>query len=331
MKGDFRILKLSEEKDLNSDELREYYKNLREYLKNRKLTNTSKGTDKVAPHLIKPTQKIAKSLTRALIGKDTEWICDGLENVPDGQCIFAYTHQGLLDNFIWSPFIDKHCPILHGAEVNRALLIAQLNTGFIKVIKGDKENNNNAKLDMISLLLKGHSLTYFPEGTWNLSPNKLHLPLSYGFLDTARKANVPVVPVAHEISYEMIEGKYKVTKVHTRFGKPIYISLEDKIEEKLMEYEEAISTLKYELIEEKGIYKRTDIDNYEYIDYLEKSYKDLKLGQLNLEKEKKYIFDGDNEFYKFHHINDVPYDEEGNLLETDEVIRLREINKKHRI
>lgn len=44
-----------------------------------------------------------------------------------------------------------------------------------------KKYNLNAKMDMIELLINGHSISYFPEGTWNLSPNKLHLPINIGF------------------------------------------------------------------------------------------------------------------------------------------------------
>ena len=331
MENNFKVLTSKEEKKLTVEELKDYYKELREYLLERKLTNCTKGIETVAPKLIKPTAKVAESLTRMLTSKDVDWVCDGLENIPEGSCIFAYTHQGMLDNFIWIPFLDKHCPILHGAGVNKVLIFSQLNTGLIFVEKGNKENNNNAKLDMIRLLLKGHSITYFPEGTWNLSPNKLHLPLSYGFLDTARKADVPVVPCVHEFTYDSSNEKGKILKIHSRYGKPIYITEEDNILEKLEEYKESISTIRYDLIEEKGMFKREDTSNIEYINFLKSSYKDLKLGKLNLEKERKYIFGGDDDFYKYFNINDVPFDDENNLLETEETLKLKRINEIHKI
>ena len=327
----FKLLTYQEEKKLNSEELKEYYKKLRDYCKIRKLTNCTQGINNVAPKLRKPTIKIAKELTYLLTDKNVEWICDGLEYIPDGQCIFAYTHQGMLDNFIWIPFVDKHCPILHGAGVNKLLLLSQLNTGLILVKKGDKENNMNAKLDMIKLLLTDHSITYFPEGTWNLSPNKLHLPMSYGFLDTARKAKVPVIPCVHEFTYDPDSSKEKILKIHTRYGTPIYVNENDNLLEKLEEYKEKISSIRYELIEEKGIFRRKDINNLEYINFLKGNYKNLKMAQLDLDKERKYIYGSDDEFYKFFHINEVPFDENNNLLDTEENIRLKKMNFKHHI
>ena len=331
MEKEFRILSIKEEQQLSRDDLTKYYKELREYLLQRKLTNTTPGATTIAPKLKKITNKIAEATVKAFTSKNVEILCEGTENIPEGPVIFAQTHQGILDNFIWIPQINKHSLLLHGQEVNKLLIACQLNTGLIFVKKGDKENNNNAKLDMINLLLNGNSITYFPEGTWNLSPNKLHLPLSFGFVDIAKKAKVPIVPVVHEYIYEKRNSKEVITKIHSKYGEPIYVLEEDNLNDKLMEYEEKISTLKYEIYEKKGIFKRKEIDNNEYIDFLKTSYKNLKLGQLDLKKEKENIFSGKAEFYKFHHINDVPFDENGNLLDTEEVIKIKTLNKKHGI
>lgn len=326
---DFNFKTLVEEESLSIEEKREYYKEYREYVLSRKLQTSTPGIVSMAPKCVNVTKKIAGALVNMLIAKDAEKKVEGLENIPEGACIFAYTHEGMLDNFIWIPYIDKHCPILHGAGVNKLLLLAQLNTGLILVKKGDKVNNFNAKLDMINLLMNGHSITYFPEGTWNLSPNKLHLPLSFGFLDVARKANVPVVPAVHDINYEWVNGKYLATSITTVFGKPIYITMEDDIREKLTEYEEAISTIKIDLMARRGIIHRKDISNNDYIDFLKKSYGDLQMGKLNWEEEIENIYSGQDDFYKFHHINDIPFNDDGELLDTPENIKLNLINKRH--
>ena len=330
MEKEFKLLSIKEEEKLSLEEKKIYYKELKEYVLNRELKVTTKGATTVAPKLKNITNKLAK-LTCDIFAKNAEWVSDGQENIPLGNVIFAHTHQGLLDNFVWIPEVDKHCIILHGAEVNKLLLVIQLNTGLILVKKGDQENNTNAKLDMIKLLLEGHSISYFPESTWNMSPNKLHLPLNYGFLDIARKTGVPVVPVVHEFTYDTSTDKENITKIHSRFGKPIYINMEDDILEKLHEYSESISTMRYELIEEKGLYIRKTITNLDYINYIKGNYKNLKLGKLDIEKERKYIFRDNPDFYLFHHINEVSFDEDNNFLDTEEVIKLKEINKKHHI
>lgn len=336
MENEFKILSIKEEQQLSTEELKEYYKNLREYLLKRKLTNTTPGATTIAPKLKKIVEKIAIKLVELFTNKNVtwnseNWICDGLENIPEGPVIFAHTHQGLLDNFVWMPEIDKHCPILHSIDASKILLYSEYTTGLVLVKKGNKENNQNAKLDMINLLLNGFSITYFPESAWNLSPNKLHLPLNYGFLDTARKAQVPVVPAVHEYTYDTSSEKENIIKIHTRYGNPIYVSEEDDLLEKLIEYEEQISTIRYDLIEEKGIFKRNEINSFDYINYLKGNYNNLEFGKIDVNNERKYLFRSNEEFYKFHHINDIPFNEKGELLDTKEVIKLKTLNKKHNI
>lgn len=330
-KESFQVLSLEEERKLIGQDLKQYYQELRKYILHRKLTNTTLGATTVAPKMKNEVTKIAEALTKKFTDSDVEWICDGKENIPAGTILFAHSHQGILDNFVWMPHIDRHCLILHGQEVNKLLLMAQLCTGLVLVRKGDKENNHNAKLDLIRLLLEGHSITYFPEGTWNLSPNKLHLPLSFGFVDVAKKAQVPIVPVVHEYTYDTSTDKEKIIKIHSRFGKPIYVSEEDDLLKKLAEYEEAISTIRYELMMEKGTFNRSDITNYDYINFLKGSYRNLALGKLNVPKERAHIFGAKSDFYLFHHINDVPFNEKGELLPTDEVRKIKKLNIKHQI
>ncbi len=327
----FQLLSSKEEALLSKNEVYEYYQNLRRYILDRKSTNTTRGATFWGPKLKKITTKIAIAVTRMLSFKNVQWVWDGTENIPEGPAIFAHNHQGILDGFVWIPNLKRHCLILHGSEVNKILLLCQMNTGLILVKKEDRKNNLNAKLDMIHHLLNGHSITYFPEGTWNLSPNKLHLPLRYGFLDTARKANVPVIPVVHEYTYTTTKNKQVVTKIHSRYGKPIYITPEDDIMTKLQQYQDAISTMVYELIEEKGMFNRKEISNVEYITFLKKSYADLRLGRLDWDKERRNIFGADSDFYVFHHINDIPFDENGNFLETSETIRLNSLFNKRKL
>lgn len=331
MENTFKILSLKEENRLSLEEKKQYYKQLREYIKNRKLTNTTKGATTIAPKLKKITNVIARKLTDVLAGGKVEYLSDGQENIPDGPVIFVHTHQGLLDNFSWIPATPKHTIILHSAVVKKFLVLCQLNTGLILVKKEDKENRNNAKLDMLSLLANDNSISYFPESAWNLSPNKLHLPLNFGFIDIAKKAGVPIIPVVDEYSYDTTTEKEKITKIHIRFGKPIYVNENDDLLEKLHEYEEAISTIRWELMEEKGIFERSTVSNKDYINYLKGNIKNLKLGGIDINIERKNIWDSDKEDYVFNHINDIPFDEYGNLLETSEVQKLKILNFKNKI
>ena len=139
--------------------------------------------------------------------------------------------------------------MVHSAETNKALLLAQLNTGLILVTKKkvNLQSRVNAKLDMMTLLLKGHSIIIFPETAWNLSPNRLHLPINWGFLDVAQKTGVPVVPMVMEYTYDTSSDKEKITCIHIRYGDPIKVSEKDNLTDKLEEYKEKIATMRWDI------------------------------------------------------------------------------------
>ena len=235
---------------------------------------------------------------------------DGQENIPKGPVIFAFTHQGILDNFVWIPETPYHCVILHSAKVKTFLKLIQLNTGLILVSKKDEdaENRQNAQLDMLQILLRGHSIAYFPESAWNLSPNKLHLPMSYGFLDIARKAGVPVVPVAMEFTYDTSTDRERITKVHIRYGQAITVEISDSLPEKLEEYQAAISTMRWALIEEKGRFRRSEVSDQDYFNYLKGNLRNLQMGGIDINVERAHIRGAQDDFYQFHPINDLPLD-----------------------
>ncbi len=325
------ILSNKEENRLSVEDKQVYFEKLREFCGKRKLCTTTPGALTVAPKLKKITEKIAKNLSVLLAGGEVEVVSDGQENIPDGAVIFAVTHQGIMDNFVWMPENPRHCILLHHGDVNKFLIIAQLNTGLVLVSKKPENANSriNNKLDMIGILSKGHAVCWWPEGTWNLSPNKLILPMSYGFLEVAQKAGVSVVPMVIEYTYDTTLPKERITKAHIRYGKAIKVELQDSLKEKLHEYEEAVSTMRWELIEEKGLYQRKDISNLDYINFIKGNLSTLELGQASLEDERKAMRGANDEFYVFHHINDVPWDAWGELKGTEEVERLKRINRIH--
>lgn len=327
------ILSSKEERLLSEEERSLYFAKLREYCKKRKLTNTTWGATTIAPKLKKPTNYICRKVCNILAGGNVEVIVDGLENVPEGAVIFASTHQGMLDNFVWIPDCPKHAMIFHSAETNKALLMAQINTGLILITKNKSnfQHRVNAKLDMMSVLMNGHSVWFCPETAWNLSPNRLHLPINIGVLDIAQKIEVPIVPMVIEYTYDSTEVKEKITRIHIRYSEKITVKEDDNLFEKLEEYEEKISTIRWQLIEEKGVFRRCETSNWEYINFVKGNLKNLELGKIDINRERNGIQGANQEFYKFHHINDVSWNEKGELLQTDEMERLKKINMIHGI
>lgn len=315
---EFEMLSIEDEKALNGTGLEKYYSNLRNYVKNRKLEVTTLGALTVAPKLKGITNKLAQAVTKLLTRGEYSKKVKGIENIPRGPVIFASTHQGILDGFVWIPDCPKHALIVHGKETNKLLLMAQMNTGLILVTKNKEcaEERINAKLDMMTILAKGHSIYICPETTWNLSPNKLHLPMNYGFIDVAKKMGVPIVPLMLNYTYDAATEKERIKNIDICYGKPIYVSPNDNVLEKLNEYSEVVSTMRYETIEEKGTFKRSTITNFEYINYLKGNFANLELGKIDVNRERAGIQGSQDEFYVFNHLNDVPFDKSGRLLDT---------------
>jgi len=96
---------------------------------------SSPGAITIAPKLKKMVNGIASIVTKALSGGKYEKVVEGIENIPDGSVIFACTHQGILDNFVWIPDNPKHALIVLGMEINKLLLYAQYDIGLIFVTK----------------------------------------------------------------------------------------------------------------------------------------------------------------------------------------------------
>lgn len=327
------LLSYKEEENLSLSEKEKYYEQLREFCINRRLTNTTFGATVIGPKLKKITGKICAKVCTILSGGNVKVKTDGLANIPGGPVIFASTHQGMLDGFVWITDCPKHALIFHGAETNKALLLAQVNTGLILVSrdKNNVENRRNAKMDLVTVLLRGHSVYICPEGTWNLSPSKLHLPINWGMLDVAKKAAVPIVPMVIEYTYDTTKTKETITHIHIRYGEAITVTEEDDLFKKMEEYEEKISTMRWELIEEKGLFSRKEISNRDYINYLKGNLKNLEMGKIYIEVENHGIKGAEQDFYRYFHINNVPWDAWGNLLQTEEVRRLEKINRLHGI
>ena len=180
-------------------------------------------------------------------------------------------------------------------------------------------------------LLKGKSINVYPEATWNCTPSKLHLPFYIGIIDIAKTTGAPIIPVVQEYTYDQskLDGKSHVKKVNISFGKPIYVDVKDDRIEKLKDFDEEFSTLRWNLIEGKGMYKRQDLPNRLYTDYIKARIHDWRIPKNDILEERKQVYKSDDDFYLFHHVNDVDFDDEDNFLPTEYVRRLNKIHNKH--
>lgn len=186
--------------------------------------------------------------------------------------------------------------------------------GSVFVNRNDKKSRKRAKEKMIQVLKRGTSLIIFPESTWNMSPNKLHLPLNWGCIDIARKSGgAAIVLVAQEYFYDesVLDGKEHIEKVHVRFGKPLLISTKDSMEEQLAQLEEAFATVRWSIWEEQIRTKRKDIPDMLYANYLQSKI-DSFVGDVD--EEQHFIYGASDEFYQYHWINMVKCDAQGRCV-----------------
>ena len=115
--------------------------------------------------------------------------------------IFCITHIGKHDIEVCSQLLKKHYYLLSGDFENLhgtfEGTFLELN-GIIFLNKYDKEDKTRSKEVSVETLKKGGNIMWFPEGIWNLSPNQPVLPLPFGIIEVAIKADAVIVPVAIE-------------------------------------------------------------------------------------------------------------------------------------
>ena len=115
--------------------------------------------------------------------------------------IYAITHICKFDVEIASEVVHDHYYLLSGDYENMRGTIEEkflgLN-GVVYIREDDKADRSLSKEKMISILKQGGNMMYFPEGTWNLSPNLPMLPLPFGIIDVAIRAGADIIPVGME-------------------------------------------------------------------------------------------------------------------------------------
>lgn len=135
----------------------------------------------------------------------------GSENIPSEKqpVIFAVNHTNGYDFPTTARIIKKHFYVLADYTMQNDSLVNILNrlNGCIYVDRKSKSDRKKAKQTIIQQLISGDSVLMFPEGTWNLHPSRLLLPLNWGIIDISKQAEVPIVPIILLYSDEQIYAK----------------------------------------------------------------------------------------------------------------------------
>ena len=118
----------------------------------------------------------------------------GLEHLPPGQCVIVANHASYLDG----PVFTAVLPARFGFVIKREMAKVPLAGAFLRRIgsqfveRFDRRRGAADVLRVLRTATNGHSLVFFPEGTFTPTPGLLKF--HSGAFTTAVKAGCPVVP-----------------------------------------------------------------------------------------------------------------------------------------
>lgn len=148
----------------------------------------------------------------------------GLEKLPDGPVLFVANHQGLFDILVLLGYAGKPVGFIAKQEIKKLPIISnwmeKIHCVFI-----DRTNRRDAIHVInrgINNLVEGQSMVIFPEGTRSRGSNLNEF--KSGSIRLGTKAKVPIVPVAIDGTYKVMEangGKIKGSNVHLQICDPI--------------------------------------------------------------------------------------------------------------
>lgn len=196
----------------------------------------------------------------------------------DRPIIYAITHVSKFDIEVVSEAIKDHYYLLSGDYEHLQGIIDEpflrIN-GVFYFNETVKEDRKAVCQKMISLLQEGGNLMYFPEGTWNLSPNLPVLPCYWGIVDIAQKSNAIVIPVAAE-QY----GKVFEINIGKNFDMSLYGNTPEEKSKAITELRDEMATLKWGIWEQHQE-MRVNIAENEWDKYLEARFREWTYFSLD--------------------------------------------------
>lgn len=153
------------------------------------------------------TDQTAKKWARSLVkiaGVTVE--TTGEENIPhEGSVLFVSNHQGNFDIPILMGYIEKPKAFIAKIELLKVPLLRTWMTHLKCVFMDRSDIRQSLKVinQAADHLKEGYSMVIFPEGT--RSKNKTLGKFKPGSLKLAFKAGVPIVPIAIQGSYKIME------------------------------------------------------------------------------------------------------------------------------
>lgn len=174
--------------------------------------------------------------------------------IPGKPIIFVGNHSTSSDFPIVTKATKRRSYVLVGKQrlplIDRVFF--HLN-GVIWVDRKNKEEMAESKKLLLEYLSRVQSIVWFAEGTWNLTPNLLMLPMRWGIIEVARQANAQIIPLA--LDYDRSKNLCRV-----KFGAPLAgADLEDN-RNGIRTLRDVMATLRWELMDDRPTLSRAETD-----------------------------------------------------------------------
>lgn len=275
---------LLELKRMKLKEVEQYYLELRKYEYENNVPLRGIELRKKIHNILLSLIKI----DRLLSGEELYVINDRRERDKKGNLmtgtpkIYACTHIGGHDVERVFEAIEEHAYLFIGdlkeLYTDAMGLVLDAN-GAIKLDTSDKTDRHIAYQRSIELLNKGGNILIFPEGVWNVSPNKPVLYLYPGTLKMANETHADIIPVA----IEQYANRFFVS-----IGKEIHYDKDKSSNIPLMTetLRDAMATLKWDIWSTVGISTRKSITEDEINGFQERIIKrcDYDFSAAELER-----------------------------------------------
>lgn len=149
---------------------------------------------------------------------------EGLENIPQGVCIFVANHASNLDPLALFPSIPRRLSVLIKDDILRIPILSfgMRLVRFVPIRRGDRDSIAHSVEACREVLREGLSLVIFPEGTRSRDGHMR--PFKKGAFVLGIETGVPIVPVSIEGTRALLPAGAKWLRpgeVTVRVGRPV--------------------------------------------------------------------------------------------------------------
>lgn len=193
------------------------------------------------------------ALAKSKIKYDIE-LLNNFHAIPGKPIIFAGNHSMPFDFPILTKATKRRSYVFVGRQhlplVDRIFFVLN---GVIFADRKNKQEMAAAKRTLLKYLSLGQSIAWFPEGTWNLTPNLLMLPMKWGIIEVARHANAQIIPLA--LDYDRDKNLCRI-----KYGQPITGNDLKNNAAGIRHLRDTMATLRWDMMSDKPMLSRVKTD-----------------------------------------------------------------------